>query len=121
MPQSGVPTVLGVVAGVLAILGGFIDFILGVAHAFFAYSPGPLVQGVAAGLISTVLGILMLVFTGYSRAGVRDHAMVGGIVLILLGVISWFLLGRSLFVVLAAVLAFLAGLVFLLEHTVHPR
>lgn len=105
---GGILVILGVLAGVL--FGGIADLITSNGASFFHL--------LGSGLIDFVLGILMLVFTAYSRAHPPPDQAAGGVVLLIVSAIAWFFAGWSfvlVLVVLGAIFGVLAGILFLLE------
>ncbi len=116
--RGGLATLLGLIGGVLIIVGVLIGGLIAGLGDLIAGNGRGFAGLIYAGVIDLVLGLLILVFTSYSRSHPPPDKAGGGVVLIVLAAIVWFFAGGSLyfiFVVLGAVLALLAGILFLLE------
>ncbi len=116
--RGGLATLLGLIGGVLIIVGVLIGGLIAGLGDLIAGNGRGFAGLLYAGVIDLVLGLLILVFTSYSRSHPPPDKAGGGVVLIVLAAIVWFFAGGSLyfiFVVLGAVLALLAGILFLLE------
>jgi hypothetical protein len=114
MAHRGVAGLLAGVGGLLILLGGIVGFLRGVAVGLTAHQVGPGFDGLELGFVAGVLGILILVVSGYSQVS-RPRGHLGeGIILLVLGLAAWLFIGGLLETV-GGFLAALAGLILLVE------
>jgi hypothetical protein len=115
MVQRSLVTVLAALGALLIILGGIVGFLLSLGRGMYG---GPFLASSGAfvyGVIAVVLGLLILVFSGYTHYQGVGNALTGGLVLIVLGIVTWAVVGGWILVALGAFLAILAGIVLIVE------
>jgi|GEM_PF-6094390 intracellular septation protein A len=120
MARTGLPTALGALSGGIVVLGGILEFLIATVQGLATLKVRTIVGGFVDGIVALVLGLLVLAMTFYAHRGSRDRAVVGGVVLVVLGALVWFLVSSYLIAVLGGVLAFLGGLLFVLEDAFRP-
>ncbi|MCI4342143.1 MAG: hypothetical protein L3K11_07220 [Thermoplasmata archaeon] len=107
---------MAALGGILVILGGILGFLLSLGpHGFgddrIASSVGSLLLGVLA----VIFGVIILVYSGFTHFGGVDRSLSGGLILIVLGIVTWILVGDWVLVAVGSFLTVLAGLVILAE------
>lgn len=115
MVQRSLVTILAAIGGVLVILGGIVGFLLslgpqGLGLRFYG-TFGALVMGT----IAVVLGLVILVFSGYTHYRGVQRSVTGGIILFVLGVVTWVVVGDWVLVALGSFLTVLAGAVLVAQ------
>jgi hypothetical protein len=115
MVQRSVVTVLAALGGILVILGGILGFLLSIGSDDFGGRFGMDSGALVYGIIAVVVGMLILLFSGYTHYRGADRTLVGGIVLIVLGAVGWAVVGGWVLVAIGSVLAVLAGLLLCAE------
>lgn len=115
MAQRSLVTLLAALGGILIIIGGILGFILG----FGPYGYGPRIGDngsyfAVLALLAIIFGIIILVFSGYTHLRSADQSVVGGLVMMILGLITWVVAGAWLLVAIGSFLAILAGLILLI-------
>ncbi len=115
MAHRNVVTILAALGGILVVLGGILGFLLSLGAQGF----GPRFEGgfgaLLMGAIAVVLGLIILVFSGYTHYRGVERSLVGGLILIVLGVVTWVVVGDWILVALGAVRPVRAGLVLLAQ------
>jgi len=115
MVQRSLVTVLAALGALLIVLGGIFGFLLSLGRGMYG---GPFMGDSGAlvyGFIAVVLGLLILVFSGYTHFQGVQSSLTGGIVLIVLGAVTWVVVGGWILVAVGALLAILAGIVLAAE------
>jgi hypothetical protein len=115
MVQRSLVTVLAAIGAILMILGGILGFLLSLGSERFGGQLGGDAGAFVYAIVAVVLGLLVLLFSGYTHYRGTDRSLVGGIVLIVLGAIGWEVVGGWLLVAIGSVLAVLAGLILTVE------
>jgi hypothetical protein len=115
MVQRSLVTVLAALGGILVILGGILGFLLSLGPRGFgpAYY-GPVYAGVF-GALAVILGAIILVYSGFTHLRGAERNLTGGVVLVVLGVVTWIVVGYWVLVAVGSFLAVVAGLVLLAE------
>jgi len=115
MVQRSLVTVLAALGGILVILGGILGFLLSLGPRGFgpAYY-GPVYAGVF-GALAVILGAVILVYSGFTHIRGAERNLTGGVVLVVLGVVTWIVVGYWVLVAVGSFLAVVAGLVLLAE------
>lgn len=115
MPPKSAGRLVGVLGGALLLLAGFLTFVIGIAGALVYHSPREGLDASALAVEEAVVGILMVIFAGLGGSRPREYALVSGILLIVLAVVSYLLFGGAaqLLVVLGALLALVAGVLLI--------
>jgi hypothetical protein len=115
MVQRSLVTFLAALGGLLVILGGILGFLLSLGpHGFgdrFGDSGGALLFGILA----VIFGLVILVFSGFTHFSGVERNMTGGLILAILGIVTWVVVGDWLLVAVGSFLAVLAGLVLIAE------
>jgi hypothetical protein len=115
MVQRSLVTFLAAFGGILIILGGILGFLLSFGPERF----GGVYNGVAGalllGLIAVVFGLVILAYSGYTHIRGANHSLSGGIILVVLGAVTWIVVGGWLLVAVGSFLAVLAGLVLIAQ------
>jgi len=115
MAQRSLVTILAAVGGVLVILGGLIGFLLSLNPEGF----GPRLEGafgaLLMGAVAVILGLIILAFSGYTHYRGVDRNVTGGLVLFVLGVVTWVVVGDWALVALGSFLTVLAGIVLVAQ------
>jgi hypothetical protein len=108
-------TLLAALGGILVILGGIVGFLLSFAPGGFGMEDRFAVGGLVYGILAIVMGLIILSFSGYTHYRSLESGPTGGVILVVLGVVTWIVVGGSVLVAAGSFLAVLAGLLFLLE------
>ncbi|MGA9840613.1 MAG: hypothetical protein WBF81_04730 [Thermoplasmata archaeon] len=113
MVQRSLVTFLAAFGGILVILGGILAFVLSIGP--YGYGPrfGAADFAILAAL-AIVFGIVILVYSGVTHFRGAEQNVTGGIVLIVLGIVTWVVAGAWLLVAVGSFLTVLAGAVLLL-------
>ena len=115
MVQRSLVTVLAALGAVLIVLGGILGFLLSLGNGGFGERFGSDLGAATYGAIAVILGLLILLFSGYTQYRGPHRSLTGGIVLIVLGVIGWSIVGGWVLVAIGSVLTLLAGLILTIE------
>lgn len=118
MVQRSLVTVLAVLGAILIILGGILGFLLSFGPVGMGDRFGADSSALVYGFIAVILGLLILVFSGYTHYRGAVRSLTGGIILIVLGAVTWAIVGGWVLVAIGAVLAILAGLLLAFEAMV---
>jgi hypothetical protein len=111
MVQRSLVTVLAALGALLIVLGGIFGFLLSLGRGMYG---GPFMGSSGAfayGFIAVVLGLVILVFSGYTHFQGATSPLTGGLILIVLGAITWAVVGGWLLVAVGSLLAILAGII----------
>ena len=115
MVQRSLVTVLAALGGILVILGGILGFLLSLGPRGF----GPMYYGAVSaavfGALAVVLGVIILVYSGFTHLRGAERNLTGGVVLLVLGVVTWMIVGDWILVAVGAFLTVVAGLVLLAQ------
>ncbi len=112
MAQRSWVGVLAALGGILIVVGGFLGFFLSILPSGYDshYSLG---TSLAVAIVAVLLGIAILIFSGYTRYRGMGQGMAGAIAFLVLGAITWVIAGGWLLVVIGSFLTVLAGLILL--------
>jgi len=113
--QKSLVTVLAALGGTLVILGGILGFLLSFGPRGFGPAYYGSVNAVVFGALAVVLGIVILVYSGFTHLRGAERNLTGGVVLVVLGVVTWMVVGSWVLVAVGSFLAVVAGLVLLAE------
>lgn len=102
--------ILAALGGILIVIGGFLGFFLNIAGSGYGppYSIG---ASVVVAAVAILLGIVILIFSGFTRYRGAGRGLAAGISFLILGILTWLVAGRGLLVLLGAILTIIAGLV----------
>lgn len=118
MVQRSVVTFLAAAGAVLIIFGGILGFLLSFGPGGFGGRPGAASAAPLYGIVAVVLGLIILVFSGYTHYQGVERTLTGGVILIVMGAVSWAIVGGWLLVSLGSLLTILAGLLLGIEAVV---
>ncbi|MFI5418673.1 MAG: hypothetical protein ACHQ2Y_07260 [Candidatus Lutacidiplasmatales archaeon] len=104
-------TILAALGAVLIIVGGIVGFLLSFGPGGLGERFGTDAGAIVYGFIAVVLGFIVLAFSGYTHYRGVEKTLTGGIVLVVLGAVTWAVVGGWVLVALGSFLAVLAGLV----------
>ena len=115
MAQRSLVTILAALGGILVVLGGILGFLL----SFHPSGLGPRFDGTLGalvyGTIAVIFGLVILAYSGFTHFRSLQRNMTGGLVLFILGVLTWIIVGDWALVAAGAFLTVVAGLVILAE------
>jgi hypothetical protein len=116
MFQRSLVTVLAAIGAVLVILGGVVGFLLSLAPGsdFGARGNGAF-GALVYGVLAVIFGLIILAFSGYTHYRGVESNLTGGLLLVVLGVVTWIVVGGWVLVAAGSFLAVLAGLLLMLE------
>lgn len=115
MLGRSVATTIGFIGGILVLLGGLLAFLMGVIRGAAVSGFGPIAGALGALLVAAIFGFL-IVFTSRPRfLWWPGRRLFNGVLLVVLGVLTWFLVGGSVLVEVGAILAILAGILLPFE------
>jgi hypothetical protein len=115
MVQRSLVNVLAALGGILIILGGVFGFLLSLGSDGFGDRFGSDSGAAVSGFIAVVLGLLVLLFSGYTQYRGSATSLTSGVILIVLGAVGWAVVGGWVLVVIGSLLAVLAGLILAVE------
>jgi len=110
MVQRSLVTFLAALGGILVILGG----LLGLLLSFGPYGYGPrfgVASIVVLSVLAIIFGLAILIFSGVTHFRATEQNLAGGVVLIVLGLVTWIISGGLLLVAVGSFLTIVAGLV----------
>ena len=110
MGRSSLVTVLAALGGLLVILGGIVGFLLSIGPNGYGPRYDGMVGGLVLGLVAIFLGILILIFSGYTHFQGVDRSLTGGLILVVLGIVTWVVVGDGILVDVGSLLTVVAGL-----------
>jgi hypothetical protein len=110
MSQRSIITVLAGLGGVLVILGGILGFLLSIGPGGYGPRFGGAADAVVFGLLAIVLGFVILVYSGFTHYQGVDRSVTGGLILVVLGIITWVLVGSWILIAAGSFLTIVAGL-----------
>jgi hypothetical protein len=121
MVQRSLVTVLAALGGILVILGGILGFLLS-----FGPRYGPRLYGsvdaAVFGVLAIIFGVIILVYSGITHYQGAERSLTGGVVLVILGVVTWIVVGNWVLVAAGSFLTIVAGLVLLAQVLIdNPR
>jgi len=115
MAQRSLVTVLAALGGTFVILGGILGFLLSIGPGGY----GPRFDGsydaFVLGAVAVIMGLVILVFSGYTHLRGAERSATGGIVLVVLGILTWIVVGQWVLVAAGSFLTVVAGLVLLAQ------
>jgi hypothetical protein len=118
MSQRSLVTVLAALGGILVILGGILGFLLSIGPNGY----GPRFYGGAdvlvLGLLAIVFGFVILVYSGFTHYQGVDRSVTGGLVLLVLGIVTWIVVGGWFLIAAGSFLTVVAGLALIFQVVV---
>jgi hypothetical protein len=115
MVQKSLVTFLAAFGGILIILGGILGFLLSFGPERFGGMYNGAAGALLLGLVAVIFGLVILAYSGYTHIRGADHSLSGGIVLLVLGIVTWIVVGGWLLVAVGSFLAVLAGLILIAQ------
>ncbi|HKN07348.1 MAG TPA: hypothetical protein VJ021_07110 [Thermoplasmata archaeon] len=118
MAQRSLVTLVAALGGILIILGGILGFILSVGpYGYGPYGYGPhyyaSAYALVLGVLAVIFGLVIVVYSGFTQLRAAERNLTGGVVLVVLGLVTWVIAGGWLLVALGSFLTVLAGIVLL--------
>ena len=110
----GLAFLFGLLAAVILILAGVVDFVGG--FFFLALGSGSHALGAwARSVVYVIVGLIFGLFAALGHSGGNDRRIAAGVILVVLPVIGWFGLGFAgdLLALLAALFALISGILYL--------
>jgi hypothetical protein len=108
-------SLLAALGGVLVMIGGIVGFLLSFAPGGFGIGDRFAASAIVYGILAVVFGLIILVFSGYTHYRSLETGPTGGVILVVLGAITWIIVGGWALVVAGSFLTVLAGLLLLAE------
>ena len=115
MAQRSLVTVLAALGGVLVILGGILGFLLSFAPGGLGARFGGELDALVLGALAVVFGFVILVYSGYTHLRGSERSLTGGVVLVILGVVTWVVVGEWVLVAVGSFLTVMAGFVLVAQ------
>ena len=110
MVQRSLVTILAALGGILVIIGGLLGFLLSIGP--YGYGPRFEMANIAVlAALAVIFGVVILVYSGFTHYRGAEHSLAGGLVLMILGIVTWVIAGAWLLVALGSFLTVVAGLV----------
>jgi hypothetical protein len=115
MVQRSLVTVLAALGGILIILGGILGFLLSLApNAYGPHYYGTL-NALVLGAVAVIFGLIILVYSGFTHLRGAERNLTGGVVLFILGIVTWIIAGGWLLVAVGSFLTVVAGIILVAE------
>jgi len=115
MVQRSLVTVLAALGGILVVLGGILGFLLSFGPGGYGPRFYGTIDALVLGTLAVIFGLVILVFSGYTHLRSVERSGTGSIVLIVLGILTWAIVGQWFLVAAGAFLTVVAGLVLLVQ------
>lgn len=111
--MRGISGALGFIGGLLIIFGGIVAFVYGVGYLATLQSAYTITSTFLVSLGAVILGIIIVIVTGTTHLRVTwaSAGIPGGIVLIILGALTWILVGHNWIIVAGSAITIVGGLV----------
>lgn len=113
--QRSLVTLLAAIGALFIILGGIIGFLLSFGPGGFGERFGGAAGALVYGALAVILGLLVLLFSGYTHYRAASHNLTGGVILLVLGIVTWVVVGGWILVALGSLLVVVAALIILAE------
>jgi hypothetical protein len=113
--QRSIVSILATLGGVLVVLGGILGFLLSLGPDMYGPRLGGPASGLILGALAVILGLVILVYSGFSHVRGSARGMTGGLVLVILGIVAWVVVGEWIVVAVGAFLTVAAGILLLFE------
>ncbi|HKN07860.1 MAG TPA: hypothetical protein VJ021_09770 [Thermoplasmata archaeon] len=118
MAQRSLVTFLAAFGGILVMIGGILGFLL----IFDPYGYGPrfgMANIVVLAALAVIAGLVILVYSGVTHLQGAERNLTGGVILMVLGIVTWAIAGAWLLVAIGSFLTVMAGLIILLLAILH--
>ncbi|MCI4324038.1 MAG: hypothetical protein L3K03_08540 [Thermoplasmata archaeon] len=115
MSQRSLVTVLAALGGILVILGGILGFLLSIGPNGYGPRFDGAVDALVLGLLAIVFGVLILVYSGYTHYQGVDRSVTGGLILVVLGIVTWVVVGGWVLIAAGSFLTVVAGLALMFQ------
>ncbi len=115
MAQRSLVTFLAAFGGILIVLGGFLGFLLSFGAGRFGGQFEGVFGALVLGAIAVIFGLVILVYSGYTHLQGVSRSVTGGLILIVLGVVTWVIVGGWILVAVGSFLTVMAGLVLVAQ------
>jgi hypothetical protein len=111
--MRGISGALGFIGGLLMIFGGIVAFVYGVGYLATAQPAHVITTTFLVALGAVIFGIIVVVVTGttHMRWMFASAGIPGGIILVILGILTWVLVGKNWIIVTGSILTVVGGLV----------
>ena len=108
----------GWIGGLLLLVGGVVALAVGLGDLVLGRTFGA-AASMGEALVLFAVGGLVLLFAHLGQHGWKDRPLASGVLLVVLGIISWGVLGlgANVLALLGGILALLAGVLYLIEPT----
>jgi hypothetical protein len=113
MADRSLVTIIAALGGILVIIGGILGLLLG----FGPYGYGPrfvTADIIVLAVLSIIFGVVIIVYSGFTHVRGANQTLTGGLVLIILGIVTWVIGGAWILVSVGAALTIIAGIVLIL-------
>ena len=108
---------LGVIGGILYLLSAVLTLLGGTVLALLGHGgPYGLLNAAGGFVVQAAIGILALVFASVAVRSGRESGLAGGVVLVLLALVTWLVVGRSVLLILGGLLVLIGGVLLILER-----
>ena len=115
MVQRSLVTLLASLGGILVILGGILGALLSGAPFRYQMPFYGMWSAVVLGVLAIIFGLIILAYSGATHFSGVQRNLAGGVILVVLGVITWVVVGAWLLVAIGSFLTIIAGLLLLGE------
>jgi hypothetical protein len=115
MVQRSLVTVLAALGGILIVLGGLFGALLSLAPGRYGMPFGGMWSAFVLGILAVIFGLVILAYSGATHFAGVQHNLAGGIVLVVLGLVTWVVVGGWILVAVGSFLTVVAGIVVLGE------
>jgi hypothetical protein len=115
MVQRSMVTLLAALGGILIVLGGLLGALLSFAPVREGMPNDGAWSAVVLGTLAVIFGLVILVYSGVTHLSGVQRNLTGGVVLLVLGLVTWVVAGEWLLVAVGSFLTVVAGIVVLAE------
>jgi hypothetical protein len=115
MVQRSLVTLLAALGGILVVVGGLLGALLSIGPARYGMPFGGTWSALVLGLLAVVFGLVILAYSGATHFAGVPRNLSGGIILVVLGVVTWVVVGGWVLVAIGAFLTIVAGMLLLGE------
>jgi hypothetical protein len=115
MVQRSLVPLLAALGGILVVVGGLLGALLSIGPARYGMPFGGMWSALVLGLLAVVFGLVILAYSGAALFGGVPRNLSGGIIHVVLGVVTWVVVGGWILVAIGAFLTIVAGMWWLGE------